>query len=183
MYILFLECSNYKTLDEADRSMNSPASPFNEKCDNAPTAWYRFSGAAGTMMPTSRVAKNMCGTNAPGWLDGQHPSQLGARIQATVCFHWENEPCKWSTQILIRNCGSFYVYLLPPAPHCNLRYCGNGIQSKNHLTFYLLTFSYTNILRQVQMPKFPDSQLNSKLKVGSIKENPSFKFRRPNSRT
>ena len=97
------------------------------KCDNGLQAgWYRFRGSAGTMMPASCVAKNKCGTAAPGWLQGRHPSPSEGAIQAKVCYHW-NTCCDTPTDIRVRNCGAFYVYELKPGPGCT-RYCGNGGQ-------------------------------------------------------
>ena len=104
------------------------------KCDRNELSsipkWYRFSGAAGTMMPTSSVPVRYCGTHAPGWMNGKHPSKNEGAVSRKVCFHWSNNVCLWNTQITVRNCGSFYVYKLPRTPHCSLRYCGTNAQSK-----------------------------------------------------
>ena len=99
----------------------------NVQCDNSlPLGWYRFRGAAGTEMPTSCVGQNRCGTHAPGWLNGLHPSAADGIVRATVCFHWSNQCCLWSINIRVRNCSGFYVYELGPTPGCHYRYCGNG---------------------------------------------------------
>ncbi|XP_078370329.1 pancreatic secretory granule membrane major glycoprotein GP2-like [Oculina patagonica] len=124
-----IECSSYKLLEEADRSI-AFSSPSVKKCDKyLQFGWYRFRGAAGTMMPTSCVPTSKCGTDAPGWLQGRHPSTSEGVIQAKVCFHWNSNCCHWSSLIRVRNCGAFYVYQLVQSPQCSLRYCGNGVQS------------------------------------------------------
>ena len=44
-------------------------------CDNQlAEGWYRFVGAAGTKMPTTRVPAYRCGTHWSGWLNGSHPT-------------------------------------------------------------------------------------------------------------
>ena len=97
------------------------------QCDSTlPFGWYRFRGAAGTEMPTSCVGTNRCGTHAPGWLNGSHPSVADGAVHATVCLSWVWGCCSWSTSIRVRNCSGFYVYELGPTPGCHLRYCGNG---------------------------------------------------------
>ena len=76
-------------------------------------------------MPTSCVPINRCGTHAPGWLSGGHPSS-GQIRSVKVCFHWSNNCCRWHTYIRVRNCGGFYVYEFKRPPACHLRYCGNS---------------------------------------------------------
>ena len=127
-----LECSSYTTLNTADRAAKSTGNM--NKCDRNDLSsipkWYRFSGAAGTMMPTSPVPVRYCGTHAPGWLNGKHPSKNEGAVSRKVCFHWSNNVCRWNIQITVRNCGSFYVYKLPRTPNCSLRYCGTSGQCK-----------------------------------------------------
>ncbi|KAK3749936.1 hypothetical protein QZH41_017386 [Actinostola sp. cb2023] len=126
MYLIS-ECSHYTTLNTRDRSMKVPRGGF-LKCDQSGFVkkWYRFMGAAGSAMPTKCVAKNHCGTHAPGWLSGSHPTQAQGMVTRKVCYHWNNNCCLWSNNIRVRNCGKFYVYELSRTPHCHLRYCGNG---------------------------------------------------------
>ena len=40
-----------------------------------------------------------------------------------VCFTYGSNNCRWKQNIYIKNCGSYYVYQLPPPPDCPLRYC------------------------------------------------------------
>ena len=86
--------------------------------------WYRFTGAAGVRMPTKCPAKRRCGTHAPGWLKGGHPTVAQGIVSRKVCYHWSSGCCQWSNNIRVRNCGAFYVYELKRTPGCSLRYCG-----------------------------------------------------------
>jgi hypothetical protein len=47
----------------------------------------------------------------------------GARVNRTVCYQWTSNTCNWSNNILVTNCGSFYVFGLIVPPVCNARYC------------------------------------------------------------
>lgn len=79
------------------------------------------------------VSKGRCGTFAPGWLSGTHPTLAEGAVEREVCFHWfawRSDCCLFSTFIKVRNCGKFYVYKLRPPPVCSLRYCGNGLFKK-----------------------------------------------------
>ena len=123
LLILAVECTSYSTLTDADRKATySTRSPV---CDGNLNGWYRFQGAAGTRMPTSCPSRYRCGTNAPGWLNGGHPTVADGKVTRQVCFHWSSNCCYWSTNIQVRNCGSFYVYYFSSTPECYLRYCGS----------------------------------------------------------
>ena len=125
-------CNNYKVLSEADRAQNH--SERNDRCDKdlAP-GWYRFQGAAGDGMPDECVIQFRCGTNAPGWFYGTHPTVAEGVVTREVCYAYWGHCCWWSNNIKVKNCGSYYVYELQKPPKCNLAYCGNLGPSKFHL--------------------------------------------------
>ena len=83
-------------------------------------------GETGDKIPESCVPMRRCGTLAPGWLDGKHPTVKDGKVIRQVCYHWSDNCCHWKNNITIRNCGDFYVYKLEKPPACHLRYCGNG---------------------------------------------------------
>ena len=118
------ECQNYVTFSSINRSANNNKS--GSLCDDTlPRGWYRFAGPAGDRMPTTCVPLRHCGTHAPGWFSGSHPSVHEGAVRRDVCFHWRS-CCSWRNSVLVRNCGAFYVYYLSPTLTCNLGYCGNG---------------------------------------------------------
>ena len=119
------ECRNYGSLNTADRMITYNRSV---RCDRRiGPGWFRFEGSAGIRMPTSCPPTNRCGTHAPGWMNGTHPTVADGQISRQVCFHWtRNGCCEWSTNIKVRNCGSYYVYYLNGTPNCSLRYCGTN---------------------------------------------------------
>ena len=92
-------------------------------------------------MPDRCVAKYQCGTHAPGWLTGGHPTVAHGAVSRKVCFHWSRSCCQWSRYIRVRNCGAFYVYYLGPTPVCNLRYCGAGTVVKPYIVFIFVVGS------------------------------------------
>ena len=103
---------------------NTAQSPL--KCDknDLNPGWYRFTAGAGDKMPTSCPPKNRCGTHAPGWLNGNHPTVAEGIVTRQVCYHWSSSCCNWKNNIRVKNCGAFYVYELKKPPTCWLRYCG-----------------------------------------------------------
>lgn len=128
---LSLECSVYTNLEDTSRGRFSElkGSP---QCDtNLTPGWYRFRGGAGNQMATSCVAIKHCGTLAPGWMNGSHPTVAEGATAVQVCFHWAMNCCHRSSTIRVRNCSGFYVYELKKPPQCSLRYCGNGGLSGN----------------------------------------------------
>ncbi|XP_031552327.1 uncharacterized protein LOC116289522 isoform X2 [Actinia tenebrosa] len=124
------ECSNYTVLNAPDRAQGYRG--IKNKCDRYITpAWYRFMGDAGTAIATSCVPVRHCGTAAPGWMTGSHPTQADGVVTRTVCFNWNTTCCPRSKSIRVKNCGEFYVYLLRGHTDCALRYCGNNTESNN----------------------------------------------------
>ena len=125
-------CHHYSNLSEANRNREYKTpeldTPF---CDNELSeGWYRFVGAAGTKMPTTRVPAYRCGTDWSGWLDGVHPTVEDGEVQMVVCFNnrQSNTPlCRYSTKIPVKNCGSYFIYKLREAPGCASRYCGTNL--------------------------------------------------------
>ena len=125
LIIIFLyyisDCQNYGSLNSYTRKITYSGTGY---CDSGiGPGWFRFEGSAGTRMPTSCPPTARCGTAATGWLNGGHPTVADGQVSRTVCFHWYN-CCRWSTNIKVRNCGSYYVYYLSGTPNCDLRYCG-----------------------------------------------------------
>ena len=123
--VFFLECQSYRTLSEHNRARRYKGG---YRCDSSLVkAWYRFTGLAGSKMADTRVAKYYCGTQAPGYLTGGHPTVAQGIVSRKVCFYWSYSYCRWYRYIRVRNCGAFYVYELSKPPACNLRYCGNSL--------------------------------------------------------
>ena len=95
------------------------------KCDNKVGGnWHRFLGPAGLVMPLAAPSNYSCGTDAPGWMQGTYPAEDAGIVARTVCFSWFGDPCSWSVEISVRNCGQYFVFKLPNVPECSLRYCG-----------------------------------------------------------
>ena len=114
------QCLNYKTLNETSRYYTKPkGSP---ECDGGldghktsaqwrGTGWYRFTGAAGTMMATKKevTTNRICGSLAAGHLDtNTHPNLAeGQSQEQKVCFYYSTQ-CQWSTTVNIQKCDGFY---------------------------------------------------------------------------
>ena len=87
-------------------------------------------------MPTACVPINRCNTRATGWLNGNHPTVADGQVTRQVCFHWSSNCCYWLTNIQVRNCGEYFVYLLSGTPACSLRYCGTDqIPRRRHFRY------------------------------------------------
>ena len=126
--LVFDECKHYEVLNDRERAAGVHRGNT-LKCDQKDLVtpkWYRFTGAAGSQMPTSCVPKHYCGTHAPGWLSDSHPTSVGQVVNGKVCFHWSGKCCNWHANIQIKKCNGFYVYKLARTPVCWLRYCGNA---------------------------------------------------------
>jgi hypothetical protein len=121
-------CSAYTTLNDPTRSVNAPGYALG--CDNTSPfinrtfpVWIRFIGTGGTTLPLTTPGLNICGSQGTGWYYGAMPTSTGAIVNGTACFTWTTSVCGFSASISVANCGSFYIYLLPPPPICMARYC------------------------------------------------------------
>lgn len=117
------QCKTYKTLNEAFRNVNQSGSGCDSNLDNS---WYRLLPPAGTQMPTVATPINKCGTSSTGWMQGSHPAVKDGIVARKVCFHWSGNTCNWFANISVLNCVTYYIYRLPKAPQCNLRYCATN---------------------------------------------------------
>ena len=118
-------CYHYKNLSGAGRKASyvTPDAGSDTCDDHLPVGWYRFVGAAGTKMPTTRVSAFRCDTFWSGWLDGANPTVEDGKVPRKVCFSDRVTGCKHEVTILVKNCGSYFIYKLYPTA-CSSRYCG-----------------------------------------------------------
>ena len=65
-----------------------------------------------------------CGTDWSGWLSTAHPTVKDGKVKREVCFSDRFAGCKYSNNIFVKNCGSYFIYKLQQPPTCNSRYCG-----------------------------------------------------------
>ena len=65
-----------------------------------------------------RVCQHTC------WLKGAHPTIEDVEVKRKVCFSGRKTGCTGKRNILVKNCGSFYIYYLHETPKCSWRYCG-----------------------------------------------------------
>ena len=126
------ECypSLYNELNDSTRYWSNNDPGISTICD-ADTIfsnrWYRFTGAAGTMMATYCIPKESCNTHRAAWVDGAHPNVAYGLVSTSICMHWKRLCCEKSYPVDIRNCSGYYVYKLQKPSACSERYCGvNG---------------------------------------------------------
>jgi hypothetical protein len=122
-------CSSYTVINDPLRNVNT--SGTGGVCDDGPLfntsiggRWIRFIGIGGTIMPLTSPGIAHCGAFLAGWFNGILPSMTGIVVSADICFEMYRGPdCNFLQNASVANCGSFYVYFLPPIPICNARYC------------------------------------------------------------
>jgi len=134
------ECftGGYEMITDSKRS-TSYVSGTNWKCDKTGVAsvssdwkgadkWYRFDGSAGSILAQDSSKKGSCGTNVNGWSPNVFTGvAIGATENLALCFGATNDArgtCFAKASGEVTNCGTFFVYKLPEAPGCNMRYCG-----------------------------------------------------------
>ncbi|CAF3310255.1 unnamed protein product [Rotaria socialis] len=119
------QCTTYSSINDMSRLSNYSSCCY---CDSSYNGWYRFIGASGSQLITFPVNTGFCGTNAPGWWNGTHPSTVGATANGNFCANYAGYICNPSysiASVLATNCSGFYVYYLVPlaCPGIYPRYC------------------------------------------------------------
>ena len=81
-------CISYNELNDSNRKSSYETPPYGPLlCDDKlPEGWYRFVGAAGAKMATTKVDRFHCGTAFPGWLNDAHPTLEEGKASRKVCF-------------------------------------------------------------------------------------------------
>ena len=117
-------CQFHSVLEDYDRDINYQTPLGDEKGDNnLNSGWYRFLNISGITMPTTCPPPYTCGTISPGWLTGDHPTVEDGEVSRRVCYaRHSSRCCHYSYNIRVRNCTSFYVYLLISTRY-NCRFC------------------------------------------------------------
>uniref|UniRef100_A0A673NK31 ZP domain-containing protein n=1 Tax=Sinocyclocheilus rhinocerous TaxID=307959 RepID=A0A673NK31_9TELE len=123
-------CYNYNVLDDPWRATNNQHSS-QIMCDTwvSWNGWYRlFIQGQSVQMPDTCVEEYSCGTNAPLWLNGGHPTVEDGVATRDVCGHWDNNCCHFqSNPIKVKACpGDYYVYEFVSPTTCHLAYCADA---------------------------------------------------------
>ncbi|XP_057184221.1 alpha-tectorin-like [Triplophysa rosa] len=122
-------CYNYNVLDDVWRATSNQY--YSDlMCDMNVNweGWYRlFVHGQSVQMPDTCVAQNSCGTHAPLWLNGEHPSFEDGVVTRDVCGHWINDCCYFqSNPIRVKACpGDYYVYEFVSPTGCYFAYCAD----------------------------------------------------------
>jgi hypothetical protein len=121
-------CSSYTVIDDPSRNTDKPG--MGGTCDDGPLfntniggRWVRFMGIGGTMIPPYSPGTQHCSAYLTGWSNMTLPSTTNTLVNGTVCFDAIVSECTFIMDMTVVNCGSFYVYFLPPVQFCNARYC------------------------------------------------------------
>ena len=121
-------CVTYKTIDNAFRSTSYVIKQGDPAiCDKGlKVGWYRFVNAVGGTLPESKVEVNHCGTIAPIWMQGLHPSLADDVVDRVACVNYLGllNGCLVAIQIKVKKCNDgFFVYYLQPPHGCPMGYC------------------------------------------------------------
>lgn len=125
-------CTDYKSINDPYRSSKYKLKAGERAlCDNllAP-GWYRFANKVGGKIPTTKPEPYHCGTVAPIWMKGTHPTTKGEETFALACTNINNRlgGCMLPKPMSVKNCGEFFVYNLQPSGGCAMAYCAGNLR-------------------------------------------------------
>ncbi|XP_077065382.1 pancreatic secretory granule membrane major glycoprotein GP2-like isoform X2 [Siphateles boraxobius] len=122
-------CNNYNILDDSWRATHNQFPSEMCDCELSWNGWYRlFIQGQSVQMPDTCVDGYSCGTHAPLWLNGAHPTVEDGVVTRDVCGHYENNCCYFqSNPIKVKACpGDYYLYEFMKPSFCYLAYCADS---------------------------------------------------------
>ena len=117
------QCISYTTNTDSTRNVAYTGCC---NCESLSGGWYRFLGAAGTRLSTFPSNTGTCSASYPGWFNGSLPTTVGASTNGNMCFSNSGNICYTLTSannIMVTNCGDYYVFFLTTLSSCSYRYC------------------------------------------------------------
>ena len=122
--VLPTQCIAYSFINDPTRLATAVGGSTSDSLIFTSThAWYRFYGSGGTEIVTTIPSFNRCGGLYTGWYTGTMPN-YGATVSGLVCYVTSStNVCLYTSQILVTNCGGYYVYGLVDPPLSSARYC------------------------------------------------------------
>ena len=120
-------CATHREINDPFRSTGYVIEPGDFTiCDkNLKVGWYRFVSEVGGTLPDSKIDPGHCGTIAPIWMRGQHPSAADGIVDRVACVNFNGmlNGCLVVINIKVKNCNGFFVYHLQPPHGCAASYC------------------------------------------------------------
>ncbi|XP_013420102.1 oncoprotein-induced transcript 3 protein [Lingula anatina] len=132
-------CNNYTVLADHWRNIYTQTEFSPPHCDGSSNPyntawavqWYRFMPPAGTKLADKCAPYKGCGTGVTLYLNGTVPAVKGTEARVRVCATWRYGCCRsWiptahPSSILVKNCGSYFIYKLPGVSACYSGYCAS----------------------------------------------------------
>ena len=120
-------CLNHQVIDDPYRSTGYQIQPGDSPiCDEKlKVGWYKFINEVGGNLPEHIVNPHHCGTVAPIWMRGVHPSVADNVVDRFACVNFNGlfQGCLTAIPIKVKNCSDNYVYYLRPPHGCAMGYC------------------------------------------------------------
>nr|XP_058945176.1 von Willebrand factor D and EGF domain-containing protein-like [Pocillopora verrucosa] len=120
-------CLNHQVIDDPYRSTGYQIQPGDSPiCDEKlKVGWYKFINEVGGNLPEHIVNPHHCGTVAPIWMRGVHPSVADNVVDRFACVNFNGlfQGCLTAIPIKVKNCSDYYVYHLRPPHGCAMGYC------------------------------------------------------------
>ncbi|XP_028519615.1 uromodulin-like [Exaiptasia diaphana] len=105
---IFKPCVNHTSIDVPDRQLTKKEGTRpTDKTTVDFTQWYRLKGKK---ILSSCPTSSSCGTQTPGWLNGQYPSQEDGIKTMELCYRKDSDCCASKVSVLVRQCYGHYVF-------------------------------------------------------------------------
>jgi len=100
-------------IDQDHRLVNAWGKIAQTDDRSMPRGWYKFTNGFEKMPEKCPIAES-CGSLKPGYLSQPHPDIGEGIVERKVCFGDADQCCSSSREVLVKNCGTHFVYRLYP---------------------------------------------------------------------
>ncbi len=119
-------------MNNSDGTRNINYNTVSNLCDsNLTVGWYRFVGAAGTVLSAIYQGSPSCGSSSTGFWPYDifvNLTGVGQSLNTLYCFNeYLVNACTYRQNITATCCGSYYVFYIKPgsSSNCPFRYCSS----------------------------------------------------------
>ncbi|KAK3723811.1 hypothetical protein QZH41_019494 [Actinostola sp. cb2023] len=109
---LYRSCFDFESINEPARALeNKVSGQPSDRNALSRTHWYRLH-----RITTSCPKSGSCGTQSPGWLNGQYPSREHGINKMEICYRTGANCCASKGYVFVRQCYGYYVFKFDDLP-------------------------------------------------------------------
>lgn len=118
--VLYKSCFEYQMVDDLSRvTTYQDTDQPSDRSSHSLIHWYRLTGK---QIVQSCPPSGSCGTQSPGWINGQYPSKEAGIKSMDLCYRSGANCCASKVTVSVRQCHGYYIFKFDNFPSVG-RFC------------------------------------------------------------